>query len=55
MFGGQIISKMFSRSRRRGMELADSPSVKFKDIGGLHEAKEELQEIVAYFRNPQVF
>ena len=31
------------------------PSLGFKDIGGLQEAKEELGEIVSYFRNPQVF
>lgn len=55
MIGGPIMSRIFSRSRHRGVELADSPSIKFKDIGGLHEAKEELQEIIAYFRNPHVF
>jgi cell division protease FtsH len=33
----------------------DSSTVRFKDIGGLHEAKEELQEIIDYFHNPQIF
>jgi len=30
-------------------------STKFYNVGGLHEAKEELGEIVNYFRNPQAF
>ncbi|CAH1760568.1 12942_t:CDS:2 [Entrophospora sp. SA101] len=37
------------------MDVADDSGVRFKDIGGLEEAKEELQEIITYFRNPQIF
>src|SRR5205085_11084836 len=31
------------------------PNLRFNDIGGLHEAKTELKEIVDYFANPQLF
>jgi len=30
-------------------------NTKFYNVGGLQEAKEELGEIVSYFRNPQAF
>ncbi|RHZ36511.1 AAA family ATPase [endosymbiont GvMRE of Glomus versiforme] len=57
ILGGQLISKFasFSGSRRRRTDVTDDSGVRFKDIGGLDEAKEELQEIITYFRNPQVF
>ncbi|RHZ37210.1 AAA family ATPase [endosymbiont GvMRE of Glomus versiforme] len=57
ILGGQLISKFssFSGSRRRRMDVTDDSGVRFKDIGGLDEAKEELQEIITYFRNPSVF
>jgi len=41
--------------QRQRIKTFNPPRISFKDIGGLHEAKEELQEIVAYFRNPQDF
>jgi len=31
------------------------PNITFNSIGGLQEAKEELREVVDYFRNPQIF
>ncbi|CAH1755782.1 23655_t:CDS:2 [Entrophospora sp. SA101] len=31
------------------------PNISFREVGGLQEAKEELGEVVSYFRNPQVF
>jgi len=55
ILGGQLIGRIFSGSRRRRVEAADDSGVRFKDIGGLDEAKEELQEIITYFRNPHVF
>jgi len=31
------------------------PNFQFQNVGGLYEAKEELQEVVSYFRNPRAF
>ena len=54
--GQQLINRFFfSRLKKRRDELTSSSAVRFKDIGGLEEAKEELQEVVDYFRNPQFF
>jgi cell division protease FtsH len=39
----------------RQLVVKSNISLRFSDIGGLHEAKEELQEVVAFFRNPQLF
>jgi len=40
---------------KKGAQESSIPHLKFKDIGGLNEAKEELAEIVTYFHNPQIF
>ncbi|CAG8453059.1 10880_t:CDS:2 [Racocetra fulgida] len=36
-------------------DLAKVTNFRFRDVGGCQEAKEELKEIVAFLRNPQLF
>ena len=43
------------RAWKKGAEGGSVPRIGFKDIGGLQEAKEELGEVISYFRNPQSF
>ncbi len=50
--GGQALS--FGRSQAR--MLADNfPRVTFNDVAGMEEVKEELQEVVAFLREPEKF
>lgn len=44
----------FGKSRAK-MITKDRPKVTFKDAAGVDEAKEELQEIIAYLKNPEKF
>ncbi len=44
----------FGRSRAR-MFAGDRPSVTFDDVAGVEEAKEELQEVVEFLKEPQKF
>ncbi len=49
--GGKALA--FGKSRAR--LVSDRKKVTFKDVAGVEEAKEELQEIVEFLRNPKKF
>ena len=36
-------------------KVADKPQTRFKDVVGVEEAKEALQDMVAYLKNPDKF
>jgi cell division protease FtsH len=44
----------FGKSRAR-MFTGDQPTVTFEDVAGVDEAKEELQEVVEFLREPEKF
>ena len=50
--GGRAMS--FGRSRAK-LQSSDDIKVTFKDVAGVEEAKEELQEIIEFLRDPQKF
>ncbi len=45
----------FGRSRARTINDGDRPTVTFGDVAGVDEAKEEVQEIVQFLREPEKF
>jgi cell division protease FtsH len=45
----------FGRSHARSLTGADKPTVTFEDVAGVDEAKEEVQEIVQFLREPEKF
>ncbi|MHC5042094.1 MAG: ATP-dependent zinc metalloprotease FtsH [Planctomycetota bacterium] len=49
---GGVLS--FGRSRAR-MYTPETANVSFQDVAGIEEAKEEVQEIIEFLRNPQKF
>ena len=53
--GGQNRAMQFGRSRARKMDSADRPTVTFEDVAGSDEAKQELEEVVEFLREPQKF
>lgn len=55
--GGGSNSKMmnFGRSRARMISPDDNKKITFKDVAGLHEEKEELEEVVTFLKEPGKF
>ena len=45
----------FGRSRARNLNDGDRPTVTFDDVAGVEEAKEEVQEVVQFLREPEKF
>ena len=43
------------RSKRPGRRIAGSKKVLFKDVAGLQEEKEELEEVVDFLKNPNMY
>ena len=52
--GNNNAAMSFGKSRAR-MFSGDHPTVTFDDVAGVDEAKEELQEVVEFLREPQKF
>lgn len=52
--GSNNAAMSFGKSRAR-MFTGENPSVTFQDVAGVEEAKEELQEVVEFLREPQKF
>ncbi|MGI5869322.1 MAG: ATP-dependent zinc metalloprotease FtsH, partial [Kiritimatiellia bacterium] len=50
--GGGAMS--FGKSRARQL-MRDAKKITFQDVAGIQEAKEEVEEIVEYLKNPQKF
>lgn len=45
----------FGRSRARNINDGDRPTVTFADVAGVDEAKEEVEEVVQFLREPERF
>jgi cell division protease FtsH len=54
MQSGQNRALGFGRSRAKVL-LENRPSVTFNDVAGVEEAKEELQEVIEFLREPRKF
>jgi len=52
--GSNNAAMSFGKSRAR-MFTGDQPTVTFLDVAGVEEAKEELQEVVEFLREPEKF
>ena len=52
--GSNNAALSFGKSRAR-MFTGDQPSVTFQDVAGVEEAKEELEEVVEFLREPEKF
>ena len=52
--GSNSAAMSFGKSKAR-MFTGDHPTVTFDDVAGVEEAKEELQEVVEFLREPQKF
>lgn len=51
--GGQIFN--FGKSKAQVFEKGKSTNVTFEDVAGLDEAKEEIEEIVEFLKNPKKY
>ncbi|MFW6068580.1 MAG: ATP-dependent metallopeptidase FtsH/Yme1/Tma family protein, partial [Chloroflexota bacterium] len=45
----------FGRSKARNINEGDRPTVTFEDVAGVDEAKEEVNEVVQFLREPEKF
>ncbi|GMQ78835.1 MAG: ATP-dependent zinc metalloprotease FtsH [Anaerolineae bacterium] len=52
--GGNSIFN-FGKSKAKDLSGTDKPTVTFEDVAGVDEAKEEVQEIVLFLREPEKF
>ncbi len=52
--GSNNAAMSFGKSRAR-MFTGDQPTVTFEDVAGIEEAKEELEEVVEFLREPEKF
>ncbi len=53
--GGNKTSMTFGKSKARMINATDKNKVLFKDVAGVDEEKEELQEIVEFLKSPKKF
>jgi len=53
--GGQNRAMQFGRSKTRKLDTGDRPTITFEDVAGSDEAKQELEEVVEFLREPEKF